>query len=169
MLGVNRGLPMKPLHNVDSFLQRFNHFKGGEFRSLEIVSATQITITLAGQDEARAFDWVSVVLEFHGVVDARLLDDSKISFLNMDDGITLLKENHLAFGVGECYNLSTIKSSSCFIVSHEIKYEEGERGTVVDRLTDRLMDRLTNKPTVTQINDSATVTNRQADRLQADK
>lgn len=117
---------MKPLHDIKTFLKRFDNFKDGEFRSLKIISPTVILITLAGQDEARDFDWVSMKLEFHGVIDARLPDETKLSLLDMDDGVSIIKnENSLAFGIGECYNIASARSSSCFIESSDIRQEEG--------------------------------------------
>ena len=126
MLVANRENFVQPLNNIQTFLKRFDHFKGGEFRSLEVITPTTILVTLAGQDEARAFDWISVKLEISNVSDAVLLDASKLSLLNMNDGISIINTNNsLAFGIGECYNLSSIKSSSCFIECSNIKYEEG--------------------------------------------
>ncbi|MBC8237959.1 MAG: hypothetical protein H8E76_06985 [Helicobacteraceae bacterium] len=117
---------MKPLGDIQTFLKRFDNFKGGEFRSLEVLSPTAMSVTLAGQDEARGFDWVSMKLEFNGVSDARLLDESKLSLLDMNDGISIVSEgSSLAFGIGECYTLPSIKNSSCFILSTDIRQEEG--------------------------------------------
>jgi hypothetical protein len=117
---------LKPLTNIDEFLKRFDNFKGGEVRSIEITSPSLMTITLVGQDEARAFDWISVQLECSGISDAQILDNSKLVHLDMNEGISILNTNHsLAFAVGECYNRSSIKSSSCFIECSNMKYEEG--------------------------------------------
>ena len=118
---------MKPLTNIDDYLKRFDNFKNGEFRSVEVISPTTMLVTLAGQDSARAFDWVSVKLEFNGVSDASLLENSKLHILNMEDGLSILDiDNKLAFGLGECYNISSIKSSTCHIECLNIKYEEGQ-------------------------------------------
>jgi len=117
---------MKPITNIESFLQRFDNFKNGELRSIEVINPTTMLVILAGQDEARAFDWISMKLEFNGVNDARLLDSSKLSLIDMNDGISIVKEdNSLAFGIGECYNIPSIKNSTCFISCSSIKYEEG--------------------------------------------
>ena len=118
---------MKPLLAKDlaAFMQRFNNFKDGEFRSLEVVSPTTMKITLAGQDEARAFDWISLELEFNGVSDARLLDNSKLHLVDMGDGINLISDGKIAFGLGKYDNLSSIKNSSCYIICSDIKYQEG--------------------------------------------
>jgi len=116
---------MKPLTNVEDFLKRFNDFKDGEFRKIEVISHDIMCITLAGQDEARAFDWISLKLEFTSVNDARLLEDNKLSLLDMSDGISIINNDNLfAFGLGECYNDSSIKSSICYIKCKSIKYEE---------------------------------------------
>ncbi|WP_455757239.1 hypothetical protein [Sulfurimonas sp.] len=117
---------MKPITNIEEFLKRFDHFKDGEFRSIEVASPTAMLVTLSGQDSARAFDWVSMKLEFNGVSDARLLDTSKLSLVDMSNGISIIKNNNkLAFGIGECYNISNTRNSTCFILCDSLKYEEG--------------------------------------------
>ena len=107
-------------------LERFNHFKDSEWRLLELLSPTEIRAVFAVQDAARAFDWITVAFTFRGVSDARLLDGNKISHVDMSDGINIIKDGtSFAFGIGECYNIDTIKNSSCYIISNDIKYEEG--------------------------------------------
>ena len=118
---------MKPLLAKDlaAFMQRFNNFKDGEFRSLEVISPTTMKIILAGQDEARAFDWISIELEFNGVSDARLLDSSKLHLVDMSDGVNLIHDKKIAFGIGEYDNISSMKSSTCYIICKDVKYQEG--------------------------------------------
>ena len=119
---------MKPLtlKELPAFTERFSHFKDAEFRSLDIISPLQIQITLAVQDSARAFDWITITLEFSGVCDARLLESNQLKLVDMSDGANIIKdENLFAFGIGECYSMSTIKSSTWYIVANTLKYEEG--------------------------------------------
>lgn len=118
---------MKPLlvKNLAAFMQRFNNFKDGEFRSLEVISPTNMKIILAGQDEARAFDWITLELEFNGVNDARLLENSKLHLLDMSEGVNLIYDTNFAFGLGEYETLSSITNSTCYIISTDIKYQEG--------------------------------------------
>ena len=118
---------MKPLLAKDlaAFMQRFNNFKDGEFRSLEVISPTTMKITLAGQDEARAFDWISLNLELNGVSDAKLLESSKLHLIDMSEGVNLINDGELAFGIGEYDNISSIKNSLCYIICSDIKYQEG--------------------------------------------
>ncbi len=119
---------MKPLTNINEFLKRFDNFIDGEFRSIKIISPTVMLVTLAGQDSARGFDWISMELEFNGVSDARVIEDNKLSLLDMSDGISLISQNNtLAFGIGigNCNSISSIKSSTCYIECSNIKYKEG--------------------------------------------
>lgn len=120
---------MKPLlqTQLPAFLQRFENFKDAELRSLEIILPTLIRLTLAVQDSARAFDWITITLEFNGVSDARLLEENQLSYIDMSDGISLLyEENKFAFGLAECYNISSIKNSTLYLVAESLKYEEGQ-------------------------------------------
>ena len=119
---------MKPLlaKELDAFLKRFNHFRDAEFRQIQIVSPTVISITLATQDEAKAFDWVSITLEFSGVSDALLLESSKLNLVDMSDGISILHEDDkFYFGIGDCNSLSSIKTSTCHTESSSLKYQQG--------------------------------------------
>ncbi|MEA2098752.1 MAG: hypothetical protein U9P72_01325 [Campylobacterota bacterium] len=117
---------MKPLINTKEFLKRFDDFKDGEIRSIELISATKISIILTAQDRARDFDWVSMKLEFNNVVDAKLLDESKLSLINMEDGITIAcDDNRFSFAIGKYSNTASIKNSLCYIECLTIKYEEG--------------------------------------------
>jgi hypothetical protein len=116
---------MKPLTNIPEFLKRFDNFKDGEILSIEIISPTTMLVTLCVQDKARAFDWINIKLQFNEIVDARILDNSKLSLLDMSNGISIISNGtKLAFSIGECYNVSTIKDSICFIECLNIKYEE---------------------------------------------
>ena len=47
-------------------LERFEHFKDAEFRSVAVISATQIKLIFAVQDKARAYDWITMSLIFMG-------------------------------------------------------------------------------------------------------
>jgi len=107
-------------------LERFEHFKDAEFRSLEIISPTEVQATFAVQDKARDFDWITITLKFSGVSDAQLVDGNKIAYIDMSEGISIIKDdNTIAFGIGECYNSSSIKTSSCFIIANELESIEG--------------------------------------------
>ena len=119
---------MKPLlaKDINTFLKRFNNFRDGELRSIEVISPTQMKVTLAGQDEGRSFDWISLELEFSGVNDARLVENSKLSFIDMYEGISILSDSkYFAFAIGEYDSISESKNSTFYIISTSLKYKEG--------------------------------------------
>ena len=119
---------MKPLNSSQTakFLERFDDFKGSEIRSLEILSASEMKLTLAAQDKARDYDWITINLLFTDISDARLVDDSKLAFLDMDEGVTILfDENQYGFSVGSYSNLSSLKDAALYIIAKNIKYDEG--------------------------------------------
>lgn len=118
---------MKPINPsaIPAFLERFEHFKDAELTSLDVISPTQINLSINVQDKAKAFDWITLVLEFSGVSDAKLVEESQLKFIDMQEGASLLhEENKFAFGIGACYNISMINSSVLFLHASSLKYEE---------------------------------------------
>ena len=120
---------MRPLQakDLNSFLKRFDNFIDGEFRSIDVSSPTSIIITFATQDSAREFNWISIDFEFSGVDSAKLLDNKKLSFVDMSDGISIINEDDkFSFGVGKYNNnIDSIMNSTCHITSTSVKYREG--------------------------------------------
>lgn len=119
---------MKPLHKkeLQEFLKRFNNFEDAEFRSINIISPRQIKVLFAVQDNAREFNWITVGLEFSGIEDARLIESSRLPLIDMSEGVNIIAEDGLfAFSLGRNYNKSNIVNSLCYIISQDLKYEEG--------------------------------------------
>jgi len=119
---------MKPLlsSKLKEFLDRFDHFKESEIRSLEIISPTTIELTLTAQDKARAYDWLTITLLFDEVNDAKLISGSQIAYVNLDDGISIVTEDgFFAFCLENYKTVASIKESSFYIISKSIKYKEG--------------------------------------------
>jgi len=111
---------MKPLQKtqLDSFLKRFEYFKDGELLDITVVSPTVISLKLTTQDSAKEFDWIGISFEFSGVCGASLIENSKLSLINMEDGINITYNGtNFAF---------SIKNSTCHIESSYINFEEGQ-------------------------------------------
>ena len=120
-------MSVKPLLKKDlaAFLKRFDNFRDAELRSFEIISPTIVKITLAVQDGAREFDWITIKLEFSEIIDAKLLENSKLPHVDMSEGVSIVfTENQIAFGIGNYDNLSNITNSTCYIKAASIKYQE---------------------------------------------
>ena len=114
---------MKPLlkNDLKAFLERFEHVRGGEIVSFQIITPTSFKITLTAQDKNRAFDWVNLNLELSGVTDAKLLDDSALRALDMEEGINIDYTDEgilLGFGAEE-YLASPLR-----LCTEVLKYEE---------------------------------------------
>jgi hypothetical protein len=118
---------MKPLtqNNVKALLERIDSARGGELRSVTMLDPTTFRVTFSVQDRNRAFDWVDISFELTGVSDARLTDDDKLDFVDMDDGITLLFENgKCALAIGEYRSLTAVSDATMYLVGTSMKYEE---------------------------------------------
>ena len=105
------------IKDLASFLKRFDNFKDGEFRHLEILSPTSFEVTLAGQDSARGFDWITIQFKLSDTSAANLLDNSKLSLIDMSDGISISNN-----GTDFAFKLL---NSTFFIECSTIKYQEG--------------------------------------------
>ncbi|WP_324171758.1 hypothetical protein [Sulfurimonas sp.] len=118
---------MKPLLKTElpNFLKRFGNFIDGEIRSIDIISPTIIKVTMAAQDSARGFDWLSINLEFSNIIDAKLIENSKLSLLDTSEGLALFfQDDCFAFSISNYTNLENVKNSLFYIISSNIKYEE---------------------------------------------
>ena len=119
---------MKPLTSseITKFLERFDDFKESEIRSLKIISPTETEISFAVQDKARAYDWITITLLLSGLQDAKLIDESKLEYVDMSEGISILHgEGLFHLGLGSCKTLASIKDALLFVISENIKYNEG--------------------------------------------
>jgi len=110
---------LKPLltKDLDTFLNRFGNFVDGEIRSLEMTSPSNMTLTIAAQDSARGFDWLTIIFNFDGVSDASLVNNNKLGFIDLSDGISLTHDSsNFKF---------KINNATLYINSLTIKYQEG--------------------------------------------
>ncbi|MFT5835878.1 MAG: hypothetical protein ACI9RG_000771 [Sulfurimonas sp.] len=118
---------MRPLlsKELPLFLKRFGNFVDAEIRSFEMPSPTTIKVIIACQDEARGFDWLTLHLEFSSILDAKLIDNSKLSYIDLSEGMNIIYENDIFhFCVGNYTTASGIKNAVSYIMSSNIKYEE---------------------------------------------
>jgi hypothetical protein len=111
--------------SIKKLLERFSDFQGAELRSLEIISPTEITLSMALQDAARDFDWVTLHLHFSGVSDARVVENKKLPFIDTSNKMALLqKDAYIAFASSECYNIEELKNQTLYIIAKTLKTSE---------------------------------------------
>ena len=118
---------MKPLHvsGIQTFLSRFERFSLSEIKSITINSPSVIEIQFSVQDTGRAYDWIDVVFELSNVSDAKLIENSKLAFLDMSEGINIIsEENKFALCHGQYSSLKTAKDSPLYIICESIKFKE---------------------------------------------
>lgn len=118
---------MRPLlsKELPVFIKRFGNFIDAEIRCVEVLSPTTIKIVIACQDGARAFDWITLDLEFSAISDAKLIDNSKLSYIDTSFGMNIIYENdNYYFCIGNYNSESGIKNAVSYIISSNIKYEE---------------------------------------------
>ena len=114
---------MKPLSKNDlkAFLERFDEVRRGELVSLDMITPVSFKITLTAQDKNRAFDWINLNLEFSGVNDAKLLDDSALKAVDMEEGINI---NYTSEGIEVGFGSQEYLSSPLRLRAEVLKYEE---------------------------------------------
>ncbi|MEA3522410.1 MAG: hypothetical protein U9R50_05500 [Campylobacterota bacterium] len=120
---------MKPLHvsDIETFTKRFDYAIDGELRSLTILNPTTMTLRLSVQDEGRGFDWIDLELEVSGVNDARLVQESKLSFLDMSEGISILfEDSNVIVCIGDYSSFDAAQNAPLFIRGSGLKYQENE-------------------------------------------
>ncbi len=118
---------MKPLHvsQIDTFYERFDRAIDGELRTLTLISPTVMILRLSVQDKGRAFDWIDLELEVSEVNDARLIDEKKLSFIDMSEGISILfKDDNVIVCVGSYSSFNAALNAPLFIRGSALKYQE---------------------------------------------
>jgi hypothetical protein len=118
---------MKPLHvsELKTFQARFERFSRSEIKNITIKSPSVIEIQFSVQDTGRAFDWIDVVFELSNVNDAKFIENSKLAYLDMSEGISIISEdNYFVLCHGEYSSLQTAKDSPLYIICESIKFKE---------------------------------------------
>ncbi len=118
---------MKPLYvsQIDTFNKRFDKAINGELRTLRVTDPTTMILRVSVQDEGRAFDWIDLELEVSGVSDALLVDENRLSFLDMSEGISILFEDaNVIVCVGNYSSFDAAHNAPLFIRGSALKYQE---------------------------------------------
>jgi len=112
------------MDNINALLEKYNHFKYDQIRSVEHHADASKTVTLVVQDDDGE-DINSVKLKFSNINDSRILENGVLSFLDMTSGITLLKENNLyGFALGSGTAMLHVHNAPLYIVASDIEIQE---------------------------------------------
>jgi len=118
---------MKPLlaNKTPELLTRIDNAIDGELYAVTMNSPLSFTLELSVQDKNRGYDWINIAFEVDGVSDARLIEDDKLSLVDMSEGISIVYEGETcAVGIGNYNSIDSIKSATLYLVGSTIKYEE---------------------------------------------
>ena len=118
---------MKPLlaNKTTELLTRIDNAIDGELYAVTMNSPLNFTIELSVQDKNRGYDWINIAFEVDGVSDARLIEDEKLSLVDMSEGLSIVFEDDtFAIGIGKYNSVESIRSAALYLVGSTIKYEE---------------------------------------------
>ena len=118
---------MKPLlsNKTTELLTRIDKAIDGELYAVTMNSPLNFTIELYVQDQNRGHDWINIAFEVDGISDARLIEDEKLSLVDMSEGISIVFEDTTcAVGVGNYNSVESIKSETLYLIGSSLKYEE---------------------------------------------
>lgn len=118
---------MKPLlaTETDELLTRIDHALGGELYGVTMNSPLNFTVELSVQDKNRGYDWINIAFEVDGVSDAKLLEDGKLSMVDMSDGVSILFAGvRVGLAIGKYSSLESLKDSVLYLIGTTLKYEE---------------------------------------------
>lgn len=118
---------MKPLlsNKTAELLTRIDKAIDGELYAVTMNSPLNFTIELSVQDQNRGHDWINIAFEVDGISDARLIEDEKLSLVDMSEGISIVFEDTTcAVGVGNYNSVESIKSATLYLIGSSLKYEE---------------------------------------------
>jgi len=112
------------MEQINTLMQKFNHFKDAQFYSLQKPADSTLLVTLIVQNDDGE-DTDKVEIEFSNIHDARLLENSMLGFLDMMSGVSIIKEHNLyGFAIGSCDAMLHVQNAPLYIVSSDIKIEE---------------------------------------------
>lgn len=112
------------MENIDALMEKYDHFKDAVFRTIQKPSDRSVMVTLAIQNDDGE-DTHEVKIMFMDVIEARLLENSVLPFLDMMRGVTFIHErDRYAFALGHSGDMLHVKNAPLYIISTEMTLED---------------------------------------------
>ena len=112
------------MEEINALLEKYNHFKDAQIRSVKQLSEDSKLLTLVNQDD-EGEDLNSIEIEFKNINDSRILDGSVLPMLDMMSGVTIIKEHDLyGFAVGKGTAMLHVHNAPLYIVASEMTIQE---------------------------------------------
>jgi len=112
------------MEEINALLEKYNHFKYEQIRSVKWITDTSILLTLVIQDD-EGEDVESIEIEFSDIKESRLLENSVLPLMDMTSGITIIEEHGLyGFALGSGSAMLHVHNAPLYIVASGIKLKE---------------------------------------------
>jgi len=112
------------MEQINSILEKYNHFKDAQIRSVQSLSDTSKVVTLVVQDDDGE-DLHTINITFKKIKESRILQNSVLSFLDMMSGISIIEEHGLyGFAVGRGSAMLHVHNAPMYIIASDIDIEE---------------------------------------------
>lgn len=112
------------MNTVTTLVEQHDHFRDSRIESLQRIDDTTLKLRIIVEDDD-AEPTHAITCTFKGVIDARLLDNSVLPFVDMMGGITVLEENgRTAFAIGAHNAMLHIQNAPFFIICDAIEMHE---------------------------------------------
>ncbi len=112
------------MEQINSLLEKYNHFKDAQIRSIQPLSDSSKVVTIVVQDDDGE-DLNTISIEFKDIKESRILQNSVLPFMDMGSGISLIKEHDLyGFAVGSGSAMLHVHNAPLYIIASDIKIEE---------------------------------------------
>lgn len=112
------------MEQINSILEKYNHFKDAQIRSVQSLPDTSKVVTLVVQDD-EGEDLHTINITFKNIKESRILQNSVLSFLDMMSGISIIEEHGLyGFAVGRGSAMLHVHNAPMYIIASDIEIEE---------------------------------------------
>ena len=112
------------MEQINSLLEKYNHFKDAQIRSIQPLSDSSKVVTLVVQDDDGE-DLHTVKIEFNNITNSKILDNSVLSYMDTGFGISIIKEHDLyGFALGKGTAMLHVLNAPLYIVASNISIEE---------------------------------------------
>ena len=112
------------MEQINSILEKYDHFRDAQLRSVQSLSDSSKVVTLVVQDDDGE-DLNTISIEFTDIKESRILQNSVLPFLDMMSGISIIKEHDLyGFALGSGSSMIHVNNAPMYIIASDIKIEE---------------------------------------------
>ena len=113
------------MQEIQKVLEKFDNFKYAEFKSIQTLSKTSMLLTFIVQDDDGE-ETDKVTFQLDGVNEARLIENNVLSYLDMTDGISIIKYSDIyAFSLGKSNDdLLAMKNTPLYATASEINVNQ---------------------------------------------